>query len=101
WLPRSCCSLFPLMLAFWNANMLLKNSLLPLTLHHGQLSSGRRCQQVSWEHTISTIEQIKLMHFKKMAIELESSMPMVAPQPIMNPAPTPVSTTSSIQRVPF
>ncbi|KAG6859210.1 hypothetical protein C0995_010651 [Termitomyces sp. Mi166 len=32
-----------------------------------------------------------------MAIELEPSMPMVAPWPIMNPAPTPVSTTSSIQ----
>ncbi|KAG6870974.1 hypothetical protein C0995_009306, partial [Termitomyces sp. Mi166 len=55
---------------------------------------------VSWEHAISTIEQIKLMHFEKMAIELESSMPMVVPQPIMNPAPTPVSTTSSIQHVP-
>ncbi|KAG6880964.1 hypothetical protein C0995_003550 [Termitomyces sp. Mi166 len=36
-----------------------------------------------------------------MAIELESSMPTVAPQPIMNPAPTPVSTTSSIQRAPL
>ncbi|KAG6894887.1 hypothetical protein C0995_013521 [Termitomyces sp. Mi166 len=35
-----------------------------------------------------------------MAIELESSMSMVALQPIMNPAPTPVSTTSSIQRAP-
>ncbi|KAG6863685.1 hypothetical protein C0995_006891, partial [Termitomyces sp. Mi166 len=43
---------------------------------------------VSLEHAISTIEQIKLMHFEKMAIELESSVPMVAPQPIMNPAPT-------------
>ncbi|KAG6870389.1 hypothetical protein C0995_013329, partial [Termitomyces sp. Mi166 len=48
--------------------------------------------QVSWEHAISTIEQIKLMHFEKMAIELESSMPTVAPQPIVNLAPTPVST---------
>ncbi|KAG6871137.1 hypothetical protein C0995_007852 [Termitomyces sp. Mi166 len=55
---------------------------------------------VSWEHAISTIEQIKLMHFKKMAIELELSMPMVVLQPIMNLAPTPVSTTLSIQRVP-
>ncbi|KAG6869418.1 hypothetical protein C0995_003315, partial [Termitomyces sp. Mi166 len=55
---------------------------------------------VSWEHAISTIEQIKLMHFEKMAIELESSMPMVAPQPVVNPAPTPVSTTSLIQRAP-
>ncbi|KAG6857986.1 hypothetical protein C0995_003572, partial [Termitomyces sp. Mi166 len=35
-----------------------------------------------------------------MAIELESSMPMVALQPIMNLAPTPVSTTSFIQRAP-
>ncbi|KAG6894686.1 hypothetical protein C0995_013836, partial [Termitomyces sp. Mi166 len=35
-----------------------------------------------------------------MVIELESSMPMVVPQPIVNPVPTPVSTTSSIQRVP-
>ncbi|KAG6869763.1 hypothetical protein C0995_000607, partial [Termitomyces sp. Mi166 len=49
---------------------------------------------VSWEHAISTIEQIKLMHFEKMAIELESSMPMVALQPIMNLALTSVSTTS-------
>ncbi|KAG6886670.1 hypothetical protein C0995_006025 [Termitomyces sp. Mi166 len=40
---------------------------------------------VSWEHAISTIEQIKLMHFEKMAIELELSVPMVAPQPIVNP----------------
>ncbi|KAG6871215.1 hypothetical protein C0995_007150 [Termitomyces sp. Mi166 len=55
---------------------------------------------VSWEHAISTIEQIKLMHFEKMAIELESSMPTVALQPIVNLAPTPVSTTSSIQRAP-
>ncbi|KAG6895073.1 hypothetical protein C0995_013300, partial [Termitomyces sp. Mi166 len=55
---------------------------------------------VSWEHTISTIEQIKLMHFQKMAIELESSMPTVALQPIVNPVPTPVSTTSSIQHAP-
>ncbi|KAG6859361.1 hypothetical protein C0995_009292 [Termitomyces sp. Mi166 len=38
---------------------------------------------VLWEHAISTIEQIKLMHFEKMAIELELSMPMVAPQPIL------------------
>ncbi|KAG6892609.1 hypothetical protein C0995_002930, partial [Termitomyces sp. Mi166 len=44
---------------------------------------------VSWEHTISTIEQIKLMHFEKMAIELKLSVPTVVPQPIMNPAPTP------------
>ncbi|KAG6898923.1 hypothetical protein C0995_007772 [Termitomyces sp. Mi166 len=31
--------------------------------------------QMSWEHAISTIEQIKLMHFEKMAIELESTTP--------------------------
>ncbi|KAG6859599.1 hypothetical protein C0995_006771 [Termitomyces sp. Mi166 len=55
---------------------------------------------VSWEHAISTIEQIKLMHFEKMAIELESSAPMVAPKPVVNPAQTPVSTTSLIQRAP-
>ncbi|KAG6881897.1 hypothetical protein C0995_016730, partial [Termitomyces sp. Mi166 len=55
---------------------------------------------VLWEHAISTIEQIKLMHFEKMAIELESSMPTVAPQSVMNLAPTPVSTTSLIQRTP-
>ncbi|KAG6859139.1 hypothetical protein C0995_011218 [Termitomyces sp. Mi166 len=54
---------------------------------------------VSWEHTISTIEQIKLMHFEKMVMELESSMPTVVLQPIVNPAPTPVSTTSSIQHL--
>ncbi|KAG6866135.1 hypothetical protein C0995_005861 [Termitomyces sp. Mi166 len=35
-----------------------------------------------------------------MAIELESSVPTVTLQPIVNPAPTPVSTTSSIQRAP-
>ncbi|KAG6857807.1 hypothetical protein C0995_005167, partial [Termitomyces sp. Mi166 len=35
-----------------------------------------------------------------MAIELESSVPMVAPKPVMDPALTPVSPTSSIQRVP-
>ncbi|KAG6859357.1 hypothetical protein C0995_009393 [Termitomyces sp. Mi166 len=55
---------------------------------------------VLWEHAISTIEQIKLMHFEKMVIELESSVPTVAPQPIVNPAPMPVSTTLSIQRTP-
>ncbi|KAG6870087.1 hypothetical protein C0995_015298 [Termitomyces sp. Mi166 len=44
---------------------------------------------VSWKHAISTIEQIKLMHFEKMAIELESSVPTVVLQPIVNPAPTP------------
>ncbi|KAG6883673.1 hypothetical protein C0995_011767, partial [Termitomyces sp. Mi166 len=52
---------------------------------------------VSWEHAISTIEQIKLMHFEKMAIELKSSMPMVAPQPIMNLAPTPLLSELSLQ----
>ncbi|KAG6869983.1 hypothetical protein C0995_015862 [Termitomyces sp. Mi166 len=35
-----------------------------------------------------------------MAIELELSMPTVVPQPIMNLAPTSVSTTSSIQHAP-
>ncbi|KAG6881806.1 hypothetical protein C0995_000563 [Termitomyces sp. Mi166 len=35
-----------------------------------------------------------------MAIELELTAPTVAPQPIVNPVPTPVSTTSSIQRAP-
>ncbi|KAG6869429.1 hypothetical protein C0995_003160, partial [Termitomyces sp. Mi166 len=40
------------------------------------------------------------MHFEKMAIELELSMLMVVPWPIMNLAPTPVSTTSLIQRAP-
>ncbi|KAG6897948.1 hypothetical protein C0995_010032 [Termitomyces sp. Mi166 len=34
-----------------------------------------------------------------MAIELESTAPSVAPWPIMNPAPAPVSTTSSIQQL--
>ncbi|KAG6859450.1 hypothetical protein C0995_008362 [Termitomyces sp. Mi166 len=55
---------------------------------------------VSWEHAISTIEQIKLMHFKEMAIELESTSPMVAPKPVVNPAPTSVSATSLIQCAP-
>ncbi|KAG6870721.1 hypothetical protein C0995_011176, partial [Termitomyces sp. Mi166 len=40
------------------------------------------------------------MHFKKMAIELELSMPTVALQPIVNLAPTPVSTTLLIQHMP-
>ncbi|KAG6858423.1 hypothetical protein C0995_016715 [Termitomyces sp. Mi166 len=55
---------------------------------------------VSWEHAISTIEQIKLMHFEKMAIELESSVPTVALQPVVNLVPTPVSTTLLIQHAP-
>ncbi|KAG6870737.1 hypothetical protein C0995_011056, partial [Termitomyces sp. Mi166 len=55
---------------------------------------------VSWEHAISTIEQIKLMHFEKMAIELELTAPIVAPKSVVNPAPTPVSATSSIQHAP-
>ncbi|KAG6869478.1 hypothetical protein C0995_002841, partial [Termitomyces sp. Mi166 len=55
---------------------------------------------VSWEHAISTIEQIKLMHFEKMAIELKSSVPTVAPKPVMDLALTPVSPTSSIQHAP-
>ncbi|KAG6870254.1 hypothetical protein C0995_014288, partial [Termitomyces sp. Mi166 len=66
-------------------------------------------KQVPWaaefrktvEQAISTIEQIKLMHFEKMAMELELFVPTVAPQPIVNPAPTPVSTTSSIQHAPL
>ncbi|KAG6882056.1 hypothetical protein C0995_016083, partial [Termitomyces sp. Mi166 len=36
-----------------------------------------------------------------MAIELELSVPTVAPQPIVNPAPMPVSTTLSIQHAPL
>ncbi|KAG6871359.1 hypothetical protein C0995_005632 [Termitomyces sp. Mi166 len=55
---------------------------------------------VSWEHAISTIEQIKLMHFEKMAIELKLSMPTVVLQSIVNLAPTPVFTTLSIQHAP-
>ncbi|KAG6886478.1 hypothetical protein C0995_007525 [Termitomyces sp. Mi166 len=35
-----------------------------------------------------------------MAIELKPTAPIVAPKTVMNPAPTPVSTTSLIQRVP-
>ncbi|KAG6870168.1 hypothetical protein C0995_014816, partial [Termitomyces sp. Mi166 len=53
--------------------------------------------QVSWEHAISTIEQIKLMHFEKMVIELELTAPTVAQKPVVDSAPTPVSTTLSIQ----
>ncbi|KAG6859704.1 hypothetical protein C0995_005318 [Termitomyces sp. Mi166 len=56
--------------------------------------------QVSWEHAISTIEQIKLMHFEKMVIELKSTALIMVPKPVMNPAPIPVSATSSIQHVP-
>ncbi|KAG6886599.1 hypothetical protein C0995_006518, partial [Termitomyces sp. Mi166 len=55
---------------------------------------------VSWVHAIRTIEQIKLMHFEKMAIELESTVPTVVLWPIMNPAPTPVSASLSIQHAP-
>ncbi|KAG6900366.1 hypothetical protein C0995_003820 [Termitomyces sp. Mi166 len=55
---------------------------------------------VSWEHAISTIKQIKLMHFEKMVIELKLTAPIVAPKTVMNLAPTPVSATSSIQRTP-
>ncbi|KAG6870768.1 hypothetical protein C0995_010850 [Termitomyces sp. Mi166 len=57
-------------------------------------------RQVSWKHAISTIEQIKLMHFEKIAIELEPTVPIVAPKTVMTPAPTPVSATSLIQRAP-
>ncbi|KAG6871089.1 hypothetical protein C0995_008345 [Termitomyces sp. Mi166 len=35
-----------------------------------------------------------------MAIELKSTAPIVAPKPVVNPAPTPVSATLSIQRMP-
>ncbi|KAG6899261.1 hypothetical protein C0995_006484, partial [Termitomyces sp. Mi166 len=52
---------------------------------------------VSWKHAISTIEQIKLMHFEKMAIELELTVPSAAPKTVVNPAPTPVSASPSIQ----
>ncbi|KAG6859345.1 hypothetical protein C0995_009548 [Termitomyces sp. Mi166 len=55
---------------------------------------------VSWKHAISTIEQIKLMHFEKMAIELELTAPIVAPKTVVNLVATPVSTTSSIQHAP-
>ncbi|KAG6893766.1 hypothetical protein C0995_016164, partial [Termitomyces sp. Mi166 len=56
---------------------------------------------VSWEHAISTIEQIKLMHFEKMVIELELTASIVAPTTVVNPVPTPVSASLSIQRAPF
>ncbi|KAG6859850.1 hypothetical protein C0995_002950 [Termitomyces sp. Mi166 len=39
---------------------------------------------VSWEHAISTIEQIRLMHFEKMAIKLELVVPIVAPKTIVD-----------------
>ncbi|KAG6901070.1 hypothetical protein C0995_001228 [Termitomyces sp. Mi166 len=48
------------------------------------------------EHAISTIEQIKLMHFEKMAIELEPTVPSAAPTTVVNPTPTPVSASSLI-----
>ncbi|KAG6871338.1 hypothetical protein C0995_005893 [Termitomyces sp. Mi166 len=41
---------------------------------------------VSWEHAISTIEQIKLMHFEKMAIELKSTALMVVLQASLSSA---------------
>ncbi|KAG6857812.1 hypothetical protein C0995_005123, partial [Termitomyces sp. Mi166 len=40
------------------------------------------------------------MHFEKMVIELESTVPTVAPRPVVDPALTPVSPTSSIQHAP-
>ncbi|KAG6900593.1 hypothetical protein C0995_003467, partial [Termitomyces sp. Mi166 len=55
---------------------------------------------VSWEHAISTIEQIKLMHFEKMVIELKPTVPIVVPKTVMNLAPTPVSATLLIQHAP-
>ncbi|KAG6859708.1 hypothetical protein C0995_005229 [Termitomyces sp. Mi166 len=55
---------------------------------------------VSWEHAISTIEQIKLMHFEKMAIELELTAPSAAPTTVVNLATTPVSASPSIQYAP-
>ncbi|KAG6901016.1 hypothetical protein C0995_002237 [Termitomyces sp. Mi166 len=55
---------------------------------------------MSWEHAISTIEQIRLMHFEKMVIELEPTMPVVAPRTVMDLAPTPASATSLIQHAP-
>ncbi|KAG6858249.1 hypothetical protein C0995_001399, partial [Termitomyces sp. Mi166 len=55
-------------------------------------------QYLDWQ--VSWVEQIKLMHFEKMVIELKSSVPTVAPQPVMNPVPTSVSTTLSIQHAP-
>ncbi|KAG6898614.1 hypothetical protein C0995_009108 [Termitomyces sp. Mi166 len=65
-------------------------------------------KQVPWsaefgktvEHAINTIEQIKLMHFEKMVTELKLTAPIVVPKTVVNLAPTPVATTSSIQRAP-
>ncbi|KAG6886419.1 hypothetical protein C0995_008020 [Termitomyces sp. Mi166 len=48
---------------------------------------------VSWEHAISTIEQIRLMHFEKMAIKLELTALVVVPKTVVDLAPTPVSAT--------
>ncbi|KAG6886710.1 hypothetical protein C0995_005690, partial [Termitomyces sp. Mi166 len=56
---------------------------------------------VSWEHAVSTIEQIRLMHFEKMAIKLELTVPIVAPKTVVDLAPTPASSTLSIQCMPF
>ncbi|KAG6901099.1 hypothetical protein C0995_000760 [Termitomyces sp. Mi166 len=55
---------------------------------------------VSWEHAISTIEQIRLMHFKKMVIELELTAPVVVPRTVVDLAPTPASTTFSSTLLP-
>ncbi|KAG6859029.1 hypothetical protein C0995_012133 [Termitomyces sp. Mi166 len=66
----------------------------------GLLKALADSRQMSWKHAISTIEQIKLMHFEKMAIELEPTVPFVAPTTVMNPAPTPVSASPLIQRAP-
>ncbi|KAG6859652.1 hypothetical protein C0995_006200 [Termitomyces sp. Mi166 len=54
---------------------------------------------VSWKHAINTIEEIKLMHFEKMMIELELTVPIVVPKTIVNLVPTPVSATSLIQHL--
>ncbi|KAG6871221.1 hypothetical protein C0995_007100 [Termitomyces sp. Mi166 len=56
-------------------------------------------KQVSWEHAICTIEQIRLMHFEKMAIKLEPTVLVVVPKTVVNPAPTPASATLLIQHL--
>ncbi|KAG6871228.1 hypothetical protein C0995_007047 [Termitomyces sp. Mi166 len=56
--------------------------------------------QMSWEHAISAIEQIRLMHFEKMVIKLEPTAPVVAPKTVMDLAPTPASATLLIQCTP-
>ncbi|KAG6860146.1 hypothetical protein C0995_015224 [Termitomyces sp. Mi166 len=58
----------------------------------------------SWEHIISTIKQVKLMHFHKTAFELELTALVLVPSTVpvvpAGPALTPASVVSSSKHAP-